>query len=162
MSKKIVKLAIIRSDNDSPCPFGLGVPFGCQKVGALIARMAPVDVLGEDATDEERKEIADANRHLLMWLLSEESGGRCRYASKVFEDKDAVECGWETDVSGEQGDGALRGSPFYYKHFSGTGLDGLYSYPLGHYTDNSIDKGIYNNNGFYSIEASKKEEDDEA
>lgn len=154
MTKKIKKLAVIRSDRQDQCPFGLPITFGCKRAGALIARMAPTDVLGEDATDEEKEEVANANRRLLMWMLSEESGGRCKYAGKIFNDKNAVECSWEDDVNQEGS--ALLGSPFYYRHFSGIGLDGLYSYPLGFYTDNSIDRGIYR--GMYSIESTGQQE----
>jgi len=156
MNKKIFKLAVIRSDKQDECPFGLGVPFGCQKAGELIARMAPLDALGDDADEEEKRTIADANRRLLMWMLSEEAGGRCAFAGKIFKEKDAVECNWETSVSGTEEGAALLGSPFYYRHFSGTGLDGLYSYPLGYYTDNSIDRGMYY--GMYSLESSGQEE----
>ena len=91
-----------------------------------------------------------------MWMLSEETGGRCVFAGKIFNDKDAVECNWETNVSGTEEGPALMGSPFYYRHFSGTGLDGLYNYPLGYYTDNSIDRGMYY--GMYSIESTGQEE----
>lgn len=156
MTKKIKKLAVIRSNKQDTCPFGLPIPFGCRKVGELITRMADVDVLGEDASEEEREAIAQANRRLLMWLLSEEKCGECKYAGKLFKDKDVVECNWDTDVSGEHERGALLGSPFYYKHFSGMGLDGLYSYPLGFYTDNSIDRGMYY--GMYSIESTGQKE----
>ena len=61
-----------------------------------------------------------------------------------------VECNWNANDAGQHQDGVLVGSPFYYKHFSGIGLDGLYSYPLGYYTDNSIDRGMYY--GMYSLE----------
>ena len=48
------------------------------------------------------------------------------------------------------------GSPFYSKHFSGIGLDGLHSWPLGGYMDNSIDRGFYYGN--YSVESTGSEE----
>ena len=155
--KKIVKLAVIRSNGEDACPFGLPIPFGCRQAGKLISRMAPLDILGEDAEEEEKAEIASANQRLLMWMLSEEAGGRCPFAGKLFKDKDTVECNWDTNVSGPEGP-ALKGSPFYYRHFSGIGLDGLYSYPLGYYTDNSIDRGMYY--GMYSIESPGSEEFD--
>ena len=151
MTKKIFKLAVIRSSKQDECPFGLPIPFGCKKAGEFIARMAPLDVLGENAPKDEKDEIASANRRLLMWMLSEEAGRRCAFAGMIFEDKDAVECNWDTNVSGRQEGEALLGSPYYYRHFSGTGLDGLYSFPLGFYADNSIDRGMYH--GMYSIES---------
>ena len=155
MNKKLLKLAVIRSDGEEGCPFGLPIPYGCKRAGKIIARMAPLDALGEDSSDEERAAIAKANRHLLMWDKSED-GGRCAFAGKIFKDKNAVECGW--DAHGIPGGSGLRGSPFYYRHFSGTGLDGLYVYPLGYYTDNSIDRGMYY--GMYSLESSGEEEID--
>jgi hypothetical protein len=142
--KKLVKLAVIRSDTEARCPFGLSIPDGCSKVGPAIRQMAPLDTLGEDASDEEKAEITAANNDVFMWLAS---GERCPYAAKLFEDKDVVECSW----AAEEGEGSPVGSPFYYKHFSGIGLDGLYSYPTGYYTDNSIDRGMYY--GMYSIES---------
>jgi len=156
MTKKIFKLAVIRSDKQDLCPFGLEIPFGCTKAGDLVARMAPLDYLGEDTQEEEKNEIANANRRLLMWLLSEETGGRCAFAGKIFKEKNSVECNWDTNISGTQDGGALVGSPYYYRHFSDIGLDGLYSYPLGYYSDNSIDRGMYQ--GMYSLESSGQEE----
>lgn len=161
--KKIVKLAVIRSDGDTPCPFGLSIPFACKSAGELIKNMAPVDVM-EDMSEEEKASIAKANKHLLRWKNPE---SRCFYAGVIFKDKGVVECNWMASDAGTTQQGALVGSPFYYKHYSGIGLDGLYSYPLGYYTDNSIDRGMYY--GMYSIESTgesgqeniKKEADEE-
>ncbi|KKN74483.1 hypothetical protein LCGC14_0390000 [marine sediment metagenome] len=153
--KKIVKLAVIRSNDDTPCPFGLSIPYACRSAGELITQMAPVDVL-EDMTEEEKALIEKANKHLLMWKNPET---RCIYAGKLFKDNDVVECNWLASDAGTSQRGALVGSPFYYKHYSGIGLDGLYSYPLGYYTDNSIDRGMYY--GMYSLESAGSKEDDE-
>ncbi len=163
MSKKIKKLAVIRSNDEDSCPFGLPIPHGCRMAGDLITHMAPLDIL-EDMSDEEKSEIIRANKHLLKWKCPKE---RCAYAGKLFKNKDVVECNWGASDEGTAQRGALVGSPFYYKHYSGIGLDGLYSYPLGYYTDNSIDRGMYY--GMYSIESTgesdedgiKKESDDE-
>lgn len=146
--KKIVRLAVIRSDNVIPCPFGLTVPYACKTVGELIHKMGPINILGPDSSKDEIAEIAEANNHLLRW---KSTGQRCPYAGKLFPDKDVVECNWESNAPGAQSGGSLMGSPFFYKHFSGTGLDGLYSYPMGYYTDNSIDRGLYY--GMYSVES---------
>ncbi len=145
--KKLVKLAVIRSNDNTSCPFGLSIPFACSTVGDLITRMAPMDVL-EDMSEKEKALIVKANKHLLMWKNPE---ARCLYAGKLFKDRGVVECNWLAGDAGTTQRGALVGSPFYYKHYSGIGLDGLYSYPLGYYTDNSIDRGMYY--GFYSIES---------
>lgn len=147
MSKKI-KLAVIRSEGELLCPFGLQIPLACKMAGELIKQMAPLDIL-EDMSNEEKEEIARANNHLLMWKNPKE---RCAYAGKLFDNKDAVECNWNANDEGISQRGVLVGSPFYYKQFSGIGLDGLFSYPLGYYTDNSIDRGMYY--GMYSLESS--------
>jgi hypothetical protein len=160
--KKIVKLAVIRSNDEDPCPFGLSIPYACRSAGDLITHMAPLAVL-EEMTKEEKAEIARANKHLLMWKNPE---ARCVYAGKLFKEKGVVECNWMASDEGSAQKGALVGSPFFYRHYSGIGLDGLYSYPLGFYTDNSIDRGMYY--GMHSIESTgeaeeniKKEADDE-
>ncbi len=159
-NKKIVKLAVIRSDEDAPCPFGLAIPYGCRNAGELIRKMAPLDTLGEEATKDEKVQIEKANNHLFLW---KNDGHRCVYAGKLFKSKDVVECNWSANTAGSVERGVLVGSPFYYKHFSGIGLDGLYTYPLGYYTDNSIDRGMYY--GMYSLESiggiESENEDDE-
>lgn len=141
---KIKKLAVIRSGKS--CPFGLLIPGGCKNAGKIVRHMSPLNIL-KDITPEEQAEIAKANNHLLNWKSPCE---RCMYAGVIFKDKLVVECNWSENDAGSQQQGSLIGSPFYYKMFSGTGLDGLFSYPLGYYTDNSIDRGIYM--GPYSIE----------
>lgn len=149
--KRIVKLAVIRSDKQDPCPFGLSIPFGCKNAGDTITKMAPLNLIS-DASPAETEAIAKANSNLLMWKAPME---RCKYAGKLIDNKDVVECNWDENTMGTQEGGALMGSPFYYRHFSGTGLDGLYSYPLGYYTDNSIDRGLYY--GSYSYESTGQE-----
>jgi len=151
MSKKnqnIIKKAVIRSNESEPCPFGLTVPEACNSAGNVVRRMAPLAILGKDATEEELTEVAMANNHLFLW---KNPCKRCRYAGKLFEGRDVVECNWDTNVSGTEEKGSLLGSPYYYRHFSGIGIDGLYSFPLGYYTDNSIDRGMYY--GMYSLES---------
>lgn len=155
MSKKIVKLAVIRKNDADPCPFGLSIPFGCDNAGEVIDNMAPIDILGPESTSEEKAEIIQANNHLLKW---KSPGQPCKYAGQILENKEAVECNWDTEAAGDTQHATLRGSPLYYKHFSGVGLDGLYSYPLGYYTDNSIDRGMYY--GMYSIESISSQDTD--
>ena len=153
MTKKIVKLAVIRSNESEGCPFGLDIPYACSSAGELISRMAPMDVLGEDSDEQEKVEIAVANNHLFLWKNPKQ---RCQYAGKIFAESDVVECNYGSNAPAIREKGALVGSPFFYRHFSGIGLDGLYSLPLGYYSENSINRGMYK--GMYSIEntASKK------
>lgn len=153
--KKIVRLAMIRKDEADPCPFGLSIPFGCENAGEIITKMAPLDIMGDKTSPEEMKAISEANNHLLKW---KGTGTQCLYAAKIIDGKKAVDCNWGTETAGEGGGTALEGSPWYYKNFSGVGIDGLYSYPLGYFSDNSIDRGMYY--GMFSIEnvSSKDEE----
>jgi len=155
--KNKVKLAVIRSDDEGNCPFGLDVSFGCKNAGELIHKMAPMNMLGDETTDEEKEQVADANKRLLRWHMPEE---RCYYAGKIFANKDSVECNWDSNAPGAQDEPGLQGSPFYWKFFTGQGLDGVNSFPLGYYIDNSIDRGYYYA-GPYSIEgiASEKKKE---
>jgi len=148
---KMIKKAVIRSNESEPCPFGLPIPYGCHNAGNIVTFMAPLTILGPDTDEEELSEIAKANYHLFMW---KNPCKRCKFAGKLFEThNDVVECSFDESYSGAPEIGtALTGSPFYYKHFSGVGMDGLYSYPLGYYSDNSIDRAIYM--GMYSLEGS--------
>lgn len=147
--KKIVKLAMIRKDEEDGCPFGLSIPLGCKNVGELINKMAPLDVMGEDTTEEERQAIRNANYHLLKW---KSPGSPCKYADKIITSKNSVECDFGTNTAGDAGVTALEGSPWYYHEFSGVGLDGLYTFPRGVYQDASIDNGQHEF-GQYSVES---------
>lgn len=150
MTKKIVKLAVIRRDTEDACPFGLSITIGCENAGDLVDKMAPVNVMGEDSTEEEKQAIQAANNHLLKW---QSPGTTCKYASKIIKNKEAVECEFGEDNIQHSGNGsALVGSPWYYKDLSGVGLDGLYTFPRGVYTDVSIDNGQHYY-GQYSIES---------
>ncbi len=151
MVKKIVKLAIIRKNEADPCPFSLDIPFACQQAGDLVTRMSPITT-----DDPEALAIATSNQHLFLW---KRPGTRCQFAGKILEPKtQAVECDWGSTAPGESNGSAIVGSPWYTKHFSGVGLDGVYTFPLGYYADNSIDRGMYY--GMYSIESIASVEDD--
>jgi hypothetical protein len=155
--KKITKEAEIRSDESDGCPFGLEISKGCRLAGMLVENMAPIGIMGEDSTGDEKSEITQANSQLFKWKCP---GKRCKFASQLFEGNDSVvQCNWNTRSAGIQEGGAIMGSPYYYKHYSGIGLDGVFTYPLGYYTDNSIDRGMYH--GMYSIESPGGEERDE-
>lgn len=154
MAHKLRSLAMIRKNEADPCPFGLDIPIACNTVGDLIDKMAPLEILGPDASSEEKDEIIEANKRLLRW---QGPGMRCKYAGRILEPHTkAVECNWGEEDAGDQ-EAALVGSPNYSKQFSGIGLDGLYTIPLGYYTDNSIDRGFYY--GQYSIESIAQDED---
>lgn len=151
MNKKIVKLAIIRKNDSDPCPFGLEIPIACESSGDLVDRMSPVRLSSDEA-----QSIVNSNQHLFIW---KNPGQRCKYAGKIPEEETkSVECNWNSTAPGEEGT-PIVGSPWYTKHFSGIGLDGVYTFPLGYYADNSIDRGMYY--GMYSIESVASKEDSE-
>lgn len=147
MPKKIIRLAVIRKNEVDGCPFGLSIPEACSKAGSTVQRMAPLNIF-PDLIPTEKEEIIKANQYIYDWKAE---GTPCLFAGKILSEKSAVECNWNSTAAGETVGGTLMGSPFYAKMFSGVGLDGLYSYPLGFYQDNSIDRGPYQ--GMYSIES---------
>ncbi len=148
MDKKIVRLAIIRTNTEDSCPFGLNVPYGCRNAGDLINKMAPLNSLG-DASKEEKEAIAKANNRLFMW---HNPGEHCVYAGKLFPDRPVVECNWNSNAPGITEKGIV-GAPFYSKVYNNIGLDGLTSYPLGYYGDHDISRNMYY--GLYSLQGNK-------
>lgn len=141
MGKKLKKLAVIRTEEGPKCPFGLPVTEGCRSAGELIHRMAPLNIMGEDSTPEEKKAIAQANRKLWKKHAPDH---KCPYARHLFSNREVVECGWGSQNPTGDGSGVLKGSPFSWRMFHGTAPDGLYSVPpSGYYMDNTIDQGFY-------------------
>jgi len=152
--KKIVKLAVLRENDNNPCPFGLPISFACKTAGDLVDKMAYTLIMGPNTTSRERYMIATANLHLLMYNNPQI---RCKFAGKLIEtNNDIVECNWDSIVAGSHQKGALRGSPFYPKFFSGIGIDGLFSYPLGYYSDDSQSRHRYY--GLFGLEGSEDNE----
>jgi len=98
------KLATIRKDDGHKCPFGLPIPWACQHVNGVVRRMAPLKI-ARDVTEEEAKQIADANVKLLAWSLlhGSDQPGRCPYAGKIFpKHLEAVECNYEDSAPGQE------------------------------------------------------------
>ena len=157
MSKKIVRLAVVRKNDADPCPFGLSIPFGCKYAGDIVDKMAPLKIVGEDGTDEDKERVRKANKKLLTWRLMEsaEETKQCKYASNIVKDKDAVVCNYEDTAPGV-GPAPFLGSPFYSRVMSGIALDGLYSYPIGYYADYNISRNLFY--GTYSIQGSADSE----
>jgi len=150
MSKKVVKLAVIRTNDGQRCPFGLKIPFACRNAGELVTRMAPLEILGEDADPSDKKALTRANRMLFM---SESEGCRCVYAGKVFKEKGAVECNQASNAPGISPEQGMTPSPFYSKVYDNIAYDGLYSYPMGWYGDSNISRNLYY--GVYSLQGSE-------
>lgn len=153
MTKIHLKLAEIRKNDDSPCPFGLPIPFGCKCAGANIDKMAPLDVMGKETSEEEQKMIGSANTKLLAWnlLRSTEKLKPCRYAGHILEQRDAVECNFSDSAPGEGPPQALNTPPFYSKVFTDS-INGLYTYPVGFYSDYNVSRNLYF--GTYSLQGS--------
>lgn len=148
MAKKIKKLAVIRN-KDEPCPFGLKIPYACKKVGEIITKMAPIDVLGDDADEDEIRALVKANHQL---MLMEADGCKCPYSDGIFEEKKAVNCNFGSNTQGIP-QSNLEPSKFYSKVYDNVAYDGLYSYPMGWYGDNNISRNLYY--GAYSLQGSE-------
>lgn len=148
--KTIVRLAVLRDDNDNPCPFGLPISHACKTAGRLVDKMAPLAILGKDVSDWEKDIIASANVHLLIYNSPNEI---CKFAGNLIEsNKDIVECNWDSVAAGVHEKGSLRGSAYYPRFFSGIGVDGLFSYPLGYYSDSGKSRHRYY--GLFGLEGS--------
>lgn len=148
---------MIRRDDSDPCPFGLKIPFACKSAGNHIDNMAPLNILGEDSTEEEKAAIAKANNRLLIWALNKpEEISPCKYAGELFEDKvKAVECNFEDNAPGVGQESAIM-SPSYSRNFDQPEMVGLFSYPLEYYNEfGGMQNGYY---GAYSLQGSVTKE----
>jgi hypothetical protein len=126
--KKIVKLAVIRENEESGCPFGLNIPDACKTVGKLIDQMIPLDSL----TEEDEKEItAESNNRIFMFDQSQEKG-KCKYANYIIKNK--AECNFGDHAAGK-GHIDTTGSPMIGSYLGG----GFYSVPLGFYNQSLVD-----------------------
>lgn len=134
MTKKIVRLAMIRSNESSPCPFGLPIASACGSAGQLILRMAPLE------SSNNKRQVSINNNRVLVWgLMQGEEPTRCAYANKVFEQKNAVECSFGDNVGPNETVQALNPSSGYTKMFH----EGLSGYPLSQYPDYNISRNSY-------------------
>ncbi len=145
------KLAVIKTDESGDCPFGLPIAGACKTVGVAIMDMTPFYILPPETSKTEVMDVVENNNNLFLWKAT---GERCPYATKFFKDKEAVECNWGTATEGEE-EGALPGSQFYPKQFTGVGVEGLYSYPGGYFMGYSLQDPLYN--GSYSVESFAEE-----
>lgn len=160
--KKIVKLALIRSNEDAECPFGLPIDSACRNIGKVVDLMLPINYSPEDRTSPdlstEEKEIRlKTNFSLYRWRSPGES---CKFAGKLFHHDlpemkhPKVQCFWNDGDGGIDPGGSFIGSPHYYRPFNGMGMDGLYSLPTSSYVDTSIDRGHFY--GVWALEEVKE------
>jgi len=134
--KKLVKLAIIRDNNNDPCPYGLSIDFACKNSGEIVNKMFPIDAWSE-ATPEDKQKIKEANIRLLIWtlMMKGEQPTQCIYADDLFPDKqDKVNCSYGDTAAGQH-----IGS----KMFAGMGLSGMGAIPFAALTENNVMKNTY-------------------
>ena len=143
MTKK-VKLAVIKDGQTDKCPFGLPIPFACQHAGQTIEKLASMDIM-PDADEKDQQAIADANIRMMSWLMLKGTCdvGRCPYAAKIFKNQNAVECNYYDTAPGEGQKSVLRASPFFSQIYSGVGLNGLLTYPIGYYADYNTSRNLF-------------------
>jgi hypothetical protein len=142
---------MLRDNGELKCPFGLSISFACRNAGESVDKMANIEEMKQNEEIDEKniQKFQKSNEFIFRWKAS---CTRCKYAGKLFENKELVECNHGSIAEGINEDKpAIAGSPLFYKMYSGIGIDGLYSFPLGYYTDNSIDHSMYY--GRYSIES---------
>ncbi len=158
MSKWWKKYAAIRKNDSSPCPFGLPIPFACECAGSCIDRMAPISIVGKNPTPEEAGKIGKANVRLLSACVMSDphEPQPCRYAAKVFEQQNGVECNYEDTAPGQTNNAVMEAAPSYSQLFSGVGLNGLYSFPIGYYADYDLSRNSFY--GLMSLCSADKEE----
>jgi hypothetical protein len=130
------KLGIIRDNKLKDCPFGLPIPDACQNAGDSVNRMAPLSAVD---SDEQKERIKKANS---LVYVHHKDGKRCQFADKVLEKFKKVDCDFGDTGQGQRSV-PYRGSPLYPQTFSGIGLDGLYGYPLGFYSDNNESRNLF-------------------
>lgn len=94
---KIVKLSVIRENEERACPFGLPVTEACENVGEHIDDMCPL----EDVDDKQEKELVmKANNRVFIFAGKDgENCGQCKYANVIF-DNEKVECSYGDYAAG--------------------------------------------------------------
>jgi len=152
-----LKIADIRKDDETKCPFGLPIPFSCGCAGEIIDQLAPLGIMGRDSTSAEKEAITDANVRVLAWRLmnNNEVTVRCRYAGHILEEQDAVECNYDDTAPGVVPSNVV-GNPTYSQVFMGTAINGLYTFPIGYYADYNTSRNLFY--GIYSLQGSMQKQ----
>jgi hypothetical protein len=153
MEKKIVKLAIIRGDSKTACPYGLDIPNACGVAGACVDNMNPIEDV-KDLSEEDKEGIIKSNIRILTMNHSEKA--KCKFANYIFKDKEMVECNFG-DTGAGLGNANIN-SPAPLAQYLGVGF---YSLPLGFYNiDMTYNEGFQNyvNRYFASVDDSRGQE----
>lgn len=135
-------LKVIRDNQQSICPFGFNIPFGCNNAGDLVFYLKPAS-----------SEIEIKNNQQALEKYNPQE--KCPFADQILDIKNKVICKFPEDQKKIE---MPAGSPLYQKPMSGTLMTGLMTFPLGYYNDNSIDKNYYY--GYYSMESLSEYNDD--
>lgn len=94
--KKIVKLSIVRENEERSCPYGLPINEACKTVGKFINDMCSL----ENIEDKTEKEIAEtSNKRIYALLKKDENAGKCKFANVIF-DNEKVECSFGDYAAG--------------------------------------------------------------
>ena len=146
------KLAVLRDNESKPCPFGLGIPYSCQKVGQSITNMIPLS-MSEDKENEIRQtneKIRKTNTSVFLWQAT---GERCIYADKIVGKE--VNC---TFTERQENRNDIIGSPLYTKMFTGTAANGIYTSPSAYYNESPMNRGPFF--GMYGVESLGSDQND--
>jgi hypothetical protein len=122
------KEAIIRGgETGRTCPYGLSIPGACRNAGTTVDQMTALIDVGPD----EREKYARLNRRVYAVSFT---GERCKYADRVIENSDKVNCDFSDTGQGER-EWAQPANPKYPSQFNGLQQPGLYSMPASSYSD---------------------------
>jgi hypothetical protein len=141
------RCAWIKSDKDGGgnCPFGLPITEGCQFAGDSVSHMCPLKTISKD----KQESVEKANKRVYIYY---KTNTRCMYAANVIEEQKVVNCDFGDTAAGMSMP-AFSGSPLYSQTFAGVGLDGLYAFPLGFYSDNNESRNLFQ--GLFSLVGSE-------
>lgn len=144
------KCAFIRKQKgEIKCPFGLPITDACLQAGDSVENMAPLEMFDESKQEQVQK----ANKRVYIYYRT---GKRCIFAVHIMKEEDSVNCNWGDHAAGAGLSNAFNGSPLYPQTFSGQGLDGLYAFPLGFYSDNNSSRNLFH--GLFSLVGSEEGE----
>lgn len=129
------KLAIIRDNQTTICPFGLPIAASCKIAGDSVDQMQVIDF------DNVDRQVVGRNLEI-MHSVSEP--GRCKYAARLFKQHPyAVDCDWGDTAAGLSQSIPLMPSPYYTQIFEGLGMSGMYNYPTSYQSDVGMFRNPY-------------------
>jgi hypothetical protein len=134
--KSLRKLAVIRDDEESPCPFGLSIVADCASAGDSVDEM-------EIITDPEEQESAISRNRKLFERNVEPK--KCKYAAHLFKNKKhVVDCDFGDTAAGLSQEVSFVGSPYYSQPDGGSGMGRYINPPLM-----SLPDGMEGGNQYY-------------